>query len=64
MFVVTTVRRGYLVEQLACSTAEGSEMYVGVQGKLTVEVLDFKWFVDWVEELQQILKAKYFVIKI
>jgi len=31
-----------LAEQLACSTAEGSEMHVGVHGKFLVVVLDVK----------------------
>ena len=31
MFDITTAGRGYWAEQLACSTAEGSGMCVGVQ---------------------------------
>jgi hypothetical protein len=42
VFVVTIVRRGYLAEKLACSTAEGSGMLVGVHGRFSVGVFHFK----------------------
>ena len=42
MFAVTTVEMVWLAEQITCSTAEGSEMYVDAHGMLPFVVLDFK----------------------
>jgi hypothetical protein len=42
LFVVTTFRRVSLVEQLACSTAEGCSIRVSVHGKFQLLVSEFK----------------------
>ena len=42
MFAVTTVEKVWLAEQITCSTAEGSEMYVDAHGMLPFVALDFK----------------------
>jgi len=41
-FVLTTVRMLWLVEQLACSTAEGSGMHEGVHRRFPLAVLQVK----------------------
>ena len=42
LFVLTTVRVGCLVEQLACSTAGGSGIHEGVHRKFPLAVLQNK----------------------
>jgi hypothetical protein len=42
MFVVTTVRRVSLAEQLACSNAEGCRTHESVHGNFLLLELDFK----------------------
>jgi hypothetical protein len=42
VFDVTTLRRGYLAQQLACSTAEGRGLHEVLHGKSQVVVLDLK----------------------
>ena len=49
---LTTVRVGCLVEQLACSTAEGSRMHEGVRRKFTLAVLQNKEKIEMIRGIK------------